>query len=365
MSMPLVRDNLSMKEEISAVKDDDVVIEKNNGNINLKGRDFLKLLDYSSEEIRYLIDTAKKFKKLKKNNISHEYLKGKNVVLLFEKDSTRTRCSFEVASHDLGMNCTYLGPTGSQMGKKESIADTARVLSRMYDGIEYRGFKQSIVEDIAKYSDVPVWNGLTDEFHPTQMLADFMTMEEHFGHLKGLQLTFVGDARNNAGNSLMVCASKLGVNFVACGPKELWPSEELVETCKKIAKENGSTITITDNISEGVKNSNVIYADVWVSMGEPDEMWKKRIDLLNSYQVDMNVMNMASDDVVFMHALPSFHDLNTTIGKDIYDKFGLKEMEVTDEVFESKHSIVFDEAENRMHTIKAVMYATLSDNKDL
>ena len=333
--------------------------------MNLKGKDFLKLLDYSSSEIRYLLDTAKKFKELKKRGISHEYLDGKNVVLLFEKDSTRTRCSFEVATSDLGMNCTYLGPTGSQMGKKESIKDTARVLSRMYDGIEYRGFRQDIVEEIAKYSDVPVWNGLTDEFHPTQMLADFMTMEEHFGSLKGLQLTFVGDARNNAGNSLMVACAKLGVNFVACGPKELWPEEGLVTICKKEAKKNGSTIKVTDSINEGVKNSNVIYADVWVSMGEPEEIWEKRISLLKKYQITMDVMKKASDNVVFMHALPSFHDLNTTIAKDIYNKYKLSEMEVTNEVFESKYSIVFNEAENRMHTIKAVMYATMSDNKEL
>ena len=333
--------------------------------MNLKGRNFLKLLDYSSEEIRYLLDTAKKFKQLKKQGISHEYLDGKNVVLLFEKDSTRTRCSFEVATTDLGMNCTYLGPTGSQMGKKESIKDTARVLSRMYDGIEYRGFNQSIVEEIAEYSTVPVWNGLTDEYHPTQMLADFLTMEEHFGSLKGLQLTFVGDARNNAGNSLMVASAKLGVNFVACGPKELWPEEKLIKQCQKIAKKNGSTIKVTDKITAGVKNSNVIYADVWVSMGEPDEVWNERIKLLKPYQVTMDVMRKASDNVVFMHALPSFHDLNTTIAKDIYGKYNLTEMEVTDEVFESKYSIVFNEAENRMHTIKAVMYATMSDNKEL
>jgi len=333
--------------------------------MNLRGYDFLKLLDYTSEEIRYLLDASRKFKELKNNGIAHEYLEGKNVVLLFEKDSTRTRCSFEVATKDLGMNCTYLGPTGSQMGKKESIKDTARVLSRMYDGIEYRGFSQEIVEEIARYSDVPVWNGLTDDYHPTQMLADFMTMEEHFGTLKGLQLTFVGDARNNAGNSLMVASAKLGVNFVACGPKELWPNEKLVSECKKIAAENGSFIELTDDINIGVKNSNVIYTDVWVSMGEPDSVWKQRINLLKKYQVTMDVMNQAAENAVFMHALPSFHDLNTTIGKEIYEKYGLDEMEVTDEVFESNRSIVFDEAENRMHTIKAVMYTTLSDNEAL
>ncbi len=331
--------------------------------MNLQGRDFLKLLDFSSEEIRYLLDLSRNFKDMKKNGIPHEYLKGKNVALLFEKDSTRTRCSFEVASYDLGMHCTYLGPTGSQMGKKESIADTARVLSKIYDGIEYRGFSQQIVEEIAKYSDVPVWNGLTDEFHPTQMLADFLTMEEVFGHLNGLTLTFVGDARNNAGNSLMVASAKLGVNFVACGPKELWPNEDLVNTCKLIAKENGSTITLTDDIKEGVKSSDAIYADVWVSMGEPEELWEKRINLLKPYQVNMDIIKSAKEDVIFMHALPSFHDTNTTIAKDIYEKYGIPEMEVTNEVFESKHSVVFEEAGNRMHTIKAVMYATLCDEE--
>ena len=331
--------------------------------MNLQGRDFLKLLDFSSEEIRYLLDLSRNFKDMKKKGIPHEYLKGKNVALLFEKDSTRTRCSFEVASYDLGMHCTYLGPTGSQMGKKESIADTARVLSKIYDGIEYRGFSQQIVEEIAKYSDVPVWNGLTDEFHPTQMLADFLTMEEVFGHLNGLTLTFVGDARNNAGNSLMVASAKLGVNFVACGPKELWPNEDLVNTCKLIAKENGSTITLTDDIKEGVKSSDAIYADVWVSMGEPEELWEKRINLLKPYQVNMDIIKSAKEDVIFMHALPSCHDTNTTMAKDIYEKYGIPEMEVTNEVFESKHSVVFEEAGNRMHTIKAVMYATLCDEE--
>ena len=333
--------------------------------MNLKGRDFLKLLDYTPEEIRYLLKLSKRFKELKRKRIPHKFLKGKNVALLFEKDSTRTRCSFEVASYDLGMHCTYLGPTGSQMGKKESIADTARVLAKIYDGIEYRGFSQTIVEDLAKYSSVPVWNGLTDEFHPTQMLADFLTIEENFGSLKDLQLTFIGDARNNAGNSLMVICAKLGVNFVACGPKELWPEEKLVNTCKEIAKVTGSKIKITDDINEGVKNSNIIYADVWVSMGEPEEKWKERIALLNKYQVTMDIMKKAASKVIFMHALPSFHDLNTTIAKDIYNKFGLPEMEVTNEVFESKYSKVFDEAGNRMHTIKAVMYATLSDNEEI
>ena len=331
--------------------------------MNLEGRDFLKLLDYSTEEIKYLLRLSSEFKKMKQNGISHQYLKGKNIAILFEKDSTRTRCSFEVASYDLGMKCTYLGPTGSQMGKKESIADTARVLSRIYDGIEYRGFDQTIVEDLAKYSSVPVWNGLTNEFHPTQMLADFLTMEEHFGYLKGLTLTFIGDACNNAGNSLMVASAKLGVNFVACGPKEVWPDNDLVETCRKIAESNGSTITLTSDIEKGVKNSNVIYADVWLSMGEPEELWEKRINLLKPYQVTIDVINKAQKDVIFMHALPSFHDLNTTIAKDINNKFNIPEMEVTNEVFESEHSVVFEEAGNRMHTIKAVMYATLKEEE--
>jgi ornithine carbamoyltransferase len=327
--------------------------------MNLKGRDFLKLLDYSEEEISYLINLSEKFKAMKKSNITHQYLTGKNIVLLFEKTSTRTRCSFEVAALDLGMGVTYLDASSSQMGKKETIADTARVLSRLYDGIEYRGFGQEIVEEMAKYSSVPVWNGLTDQFHPTQMLADFLTLKEHYGYLNGLNLTFIGDARNNAASSLMVASSKLGVNFTACGPKELWPSEELVNTCKQIALKNGCTITITDNLQQGANNADVIYADVFLSMGEPEEKWAQRIELLKSYQVSKNVMQMAKPTTIFMHALPSFHDKNTTIGKQIYDKFGLPEMEVTDEVFESKHSVVFDEAENRMHTIKAVMVATL------
>ena len=329
--------------------------------MNLKGRDFLKLLDYTTEEIEYLLKLSKMFKKLKRAGISHEYLKGKNVAILFEKDSTRTRCSFEVASFDLGMHCTYLGPTGSQMGKKESIADTARVLSRLYDGIEYRGFKQSIIEELAEYSNVPVWNGLTDSFHPTQMIADVMTVEEHFGKLKGLKLVFMGDARNNVGNSLMVVCSKLGINFTCCAPSELFPEEELVNTCRKIAYENGSTITLTSDVNEGTKNADVLYTDVWVSMGEPEEKWAERIKLLKNYQVNEAVMNNANQNAIFLHCLPSFHDTNTTIGKDIGEKFGLSEMEVTNTVFESEKSKVFDEAENRMHTIKALMFATLSD----
>ena len=327
--------------------------------MNLKGRDFLKLLDYSADEIRYLIDLAKKFKKMKHDGIEHKYLAGKNIAILFEKDSTRTRCSFEVAGYDLGMGVTYLGPTGSQMGKKESIADTARVLSRMYDGIEYRGFDQTIVEDLAKYSDVPVWNGLTNEFHPTQMLADIMTAEEHFGSMKGKTLVFCGDARNNVGNSLMVVCSKLGINFTCCAPKSLWPEEELVKTCKKIGSESGSIIRMTEDIMAGTDGAHVIYSDVWVSMGEPEEKWVERIKLLKPYQVTMDVMNNASKNAIFLHCLPSFHDTNTTIGREIYEKYGIPEMEVTNEVFESGKSKVFDEAENRMHTIKAVIYATM------
>lgn len=331
--------------------------------MNLYGRDFLKLLDYSTEEIRYLLDLAKYFKELKHQGMLHKFLEGKNIVVLFEKDSTRTRCSFEVAGYDLGMNVTYLGPTGSQMGKKESIADTARVLCRMYDGIEYRGFDQTIVEELAKYSTVPVWNGLTNEFHPTQMLADIMTAEEVFGDMKGKKLVFCGDARNNVGNSLMVVCAKLGISFTCCAPKELFPEGELVATCKKIASENGSTIDMTENIMEGTKEAHVIYTDVWLSMGEDANKWEERINLLRPYQVTMDVMNNADKDAIFLHCLPSFHDERTTIGKEISEKFGLKEMEVTNEVFESEKSKVFEEAENRMHTIKAVIYATLEDKK--
>lgn len=331
--------------------------------MNLYGRDFLTLLDYSKEEILHLLELAKEFKRMKHEGIEHKYLNGKNIVILFEKDSTRTRCSFEVAGYDLGMGVTYLGPTGSQMGKKESIKDTARVLSRMYDGIEYRGFSQRIVDILAKYSDVPVWNGLTDSFHPTQMLADIMTAEEHFGDLSGKRLVFCGDARNNVGNSLMVICSKLGINFTCCAPKELWPEEELTEKCKELAKENRSSIKMTEDIMEGTKGAHIIYTDVWVSMGESEEKWAERIKLLHPYQVNMKIMKNADPNAIFLHCLPSFHDLNTTIGKDIYKKFGLKEMEVTDEVFESNHSKVFEEAENRMHTIKAVIYATMGEKK--
>ena len=331
------------------------------GLMDLRGRDFLKLLDFSKEEIRYLLDLAIDFKKKKKNGEKHEYLKGKNIALIFEKDSTRTRCSFEVAGYDLGMGVTYLGPTGSQMGKKESIADTARVLCRMYDGIEYRGFEQSIVEDLAKYSSVPVWNGLTNEFHPTQMLADVMTIEENFGHLEGINMVFMGDARNNVGNSLMVVSAKMGINFTVCAPKELWPNEELINECREIASLNGSCINLTEDVMEGTKNADVLYTDVWVSMGEDDSVWENRIKLLKPYQINKEVISNANERVIFLHCLPSFHDLNTKIGKDIYDKFGIPEMEVTNDVFESEHSKVFDEAENRMHTIKAVIYATMRD----
>ena len=329
--------------------------------MDLRKRDFLKLLDYTPEEIRYLLDLAKDFKKKKHEGIEHKYLQGKNIAIIFEKDSTRTRCSFEVASYDLGANVTYLGPTGSQMGKKESIADTARVLCRMYDGIEYRGFGQDIVEELAKYSTVPVWNGLTNEFHPTQMLADIMTLEECCGDVKGKKLVFCGDARNNVGNSLMVVCAKLGINFACCAPKELFSEEDLVNTCREIANENGSTILLTEDIMEGTKGADAIYTDVWVSMGEPVEKWQERINLLHKYQVTMDVMKNANPNAIFLHCLPSFHDTNTTIGKEIYDTYGLEEMEVTNEVFESEQSKVFEEAENRMHTIKAVIYATLRD----
>lgn len=329
--------------------------------MNLTGRNFLKLLDYTPEEIRYLLDLSKDLKNKKKSGISHKYLPNKNIVLLFEKTSTRTRCAFEVAALDLGMGVTYLDLNASQMGKKESIADTAKVLGRMYDGIEYRGYSQTIVEELAKNAGVPVWNGLTTEFHPTQMLADIMTVEENFGYLKGLKLVFMGDARNNVANSLMVVCAKMGINFVACAPRELWPQEELVNTCKEIASINGCTITLEEDVNIATKDANVIYTDVWVSMGEPDEVWASRIKLLSPYQVNMSVMSNASENAIFLHCLPSFHDLNTTIGKEIYEKFGLKEMEVTDEVFNSPKSKVFDEAENRLHTIKAVVYATMRD----
>lgn len=327
--------------------------------MNIRGKNYLKLLDYSSAEIRYLLDMSKEFKNLKRNGVPHRYLEGKNIVLLFEKTSTRTRCSFEVAGMDLGMGVTYLDPGSSQMGKKESIADTARVLGRLYDGIEYRGYDQELVEELARYAGVPVWNGLTDQFHPTQMLADLLTIEEKFGYLKGINFTFMGDARNNMGNSLMIACAKMGLNFTACAPKELFPAQELVDKAREIAAENGCTVTLTEDIAEGAKDAHVIYTDIWVSMGEPDEVWETRIRLLAPYQVSKQVMESARPDAIFMHCLPSFHDTKTVIGAQIAEKFGLEEMEVTDEVFESGKSVVFDEAENRMHTIKAVLYATL------
>lgn len=327
--------------------------------VNLRGKSYLKLLDFTPAEIRYLLDLSKDFKSMKRSGVPHKYLDGKNIVLLFEKTSTRTRCSFEVAGRDLGMGVTYLDPGSSQMGKKESIPDTARVLGRMYDGIEYRGYSQQLVEELAKYSGVPVWNGLTDQFHPTQMLADLLTIEEKLGRLKGVNFTYMGDARNNMGNSLMVACAKMGLNFTACAPKALFPAQELVDTCHAIAAENGCTVTLTEDVKEGTANADVIYTDIWVSMGEPDGVWAERISLLTPYQVNAAVMKNARDTAIFMHCLPSFHDTRTTIGAEIAQKFGISEMEVTDEVFEGRQSVVFDEAENRMHTIKAVMYATL------
>lgn len=327
--------------------------------LNLRGKHFLKLLDFSSEEIRYLLDLSKNFKDMKRAGVPHRYLEGKNVALIFEKTSTRTRCAFEVGAKDLGMGVTYLDPTGSQMGHKESIADTARVLGRMFDGIEYRGFKQTTVEELAEYAGVPVWNGLTDEWHPTQMLADLLTIEEHFGYLKGLNFVYMGDARNNMANSLMVACAKMGVNYTACAPKELQTDPEIVKIATEIAKENFSTVKVTDNVDEAVTGANVIYTDIWVSMGEPKEIWAERIKLLKDYQVNADVMKKADEQAIFLHCLPSFHDDKTTVGQDIAKEFGLVGLEVTDEVFESKQSKVFDEAENRMHTIKAVMYATL------
>ena len=327
--------------------------------MNMKGKSFLKLLDLTNEEMSGLLDLAADLKAKKKASIPHKIHDGKNIVLLFEKDSTRTRCSFEVAGHDLGMGVTYLGPTGSQMGKKESIADTARVLGRMYDGIEYRGFGQEIVEDLAKYAGVPVWNGLTNEFHPTQILADFLTIREHFGDLKGKKLVYMGDARYNMGNSLMVGCAKMGMHFVACAPEKYFPGTELIAQCQAIAAETGATLEFITDPMEATRGAHVIYTDVWVSMGEPDSVWQERIADLTPYRVTMDLMNNAGDQCRFMHCLPAFHDLKTTIGKQIFDKFAIDCMEVTDEVFESEKSIVFDEAENRMHTIKAVMAATL------
>ncbi|MBO5213685.1 MAG: ornithine carbamoyltransferase [Clostridia bacterium] len=327
--------------------------------MNLKGRDFLKLLDYTPEEIGHLIDRAAELKAQKKAGIPHEIHKGKNIALIFEKTSTRTRCAFEVAARDLGMGVTYLDPTGSQIGKKESIADTARVLGGMYDGIEYRGFGQNIVEELAKYSPVPVWNGLTDEFHPTQILADFLTIREHFGKLKGINFVYMGDARFNMGNSLMVGCAKMGLNFTACAPESYFPDPKLIETCQQIAAETGATLTFETDPMKATKNADVIYTDVWVSMGEPVEVWAQRIDELGAYQVNKALMENAGEQCRFMHCLPAYHDLKTAVGREMGEKFGRDAMEVTDEVFESAQSIVFDEAENRMHTIKAVMAETL------
>lgn len=326
--------------------------------MNLKGRDFLTLLDYTPEEIAYLVDLAAELKAKKKAGILHDVLRGKNVALIFEKTSTRTRCSFEVAAHDLGMGSTYLDPTGSQIGKKESIADTAQVLCGMFDGIEYRGYGQEIVNELAKYSTVPVWNGLTNEFHPTQILADFLTIKEHFGKLAGLKFAYMGDARYNMGNSLMIGCAKMGLHFVACAPKAYWPAPELVEKCKAIAAETGATITLSDD-TDAVKDANVVYTDVWVSMGEPVEVWAERIEALAPYQVNTELMAKAKPTAVFMHCLPAYHDHKTAVGKEMGEKFGRDAMEVTDEVFTGPQSIVFQEAENRMHTIKAVMAATL------
>lgn len=328
-------------------------------NMNLKGKSFLTLLDFSQEELYGLLDLAAELKQKKKAGILHRMLEGKNIALIFEKNSTRTRCAFEVAGYDLGMHCTFLDPAASQIGKKESIADTARVLGRMFDGIEYRGFGQEIVEDLAKYAGVPVWNGLTNEFHPTQILADFLTIREHFGSLEGKKLVYMGDARYNMGNSLMVGCAKMGMHFVACAPKKYFPNAELVKQCQQIAAQSGAILEFREDPAEAVKGADVIYTDVWVSMGEPDEVWSERIYDLLPYQVNSKLMELAGPQCRFMHCLPAFHDLGTTVGKQISQKFGIDCMEVTDEVFESSQSIVFDEAENRMHTIKAVMAATL------
>lgn len=328
--------------------------------MDLKGRSFLKLLDFSPEEILYLVDLATELKdKKKKGILTQDMHRGKNVALIFEKTSTRTRCSFEVAAHDLGVGTTYLDPSGSQIGKKESIADTARVLGSMYEGIEYRGYGQEIVEELAKYAGVPVWNGLTNEFHPTQMLADILTIREKLGKIRGIRLTYMGDARYNMGNSLMVVCAKLGMHFTACTTAKYFPEEALVAQCREIAQGTGGTITLTEDVMEGTKDADVVYTDVWVSMGEPAQVWEERIKELSPYQVNAKVMENAGKDAIFMHCLPAFHDLKTKIGKEMSEQFGISEMEVTDEVFESPQSVVFDEAENRMHTIKAVMAATL------
>lgn len=330
--------------------------------MNLKGRDFLTLKNFTKEEITYLLDLAADLKDKKKKGIPVDHFRGKNVALIFEKTSTRTRCSFEVAAHDMGMGTTYLDPTGSQIGKKESIKDTARVLSSMFDGIEYRGYGQEIVEELAKYASVPVWNGLTNEYHPTQMLADLLTIREQCGSLEGKKLVYMGDARYNMGNSLMIACAKMGMHFVACTTKDYFPNAELVAQCEEYAKESGATITLTEDVMEGTKDADVIYTDVWVSMGEPDEVWAERIAALSPYKVTKAVMDNAGEKAIFLHCLPAFHDLKTKIGKQIYEKYGIDDMEVTDEVFESEKSKVFEEAENRMHTIKAVMVATLEES---
>ena len=327
--------------------------------VNLKGRSFLKLLDFTPREIQYLLDLSRDLKRAKYTGNEHQLLKGKNVALMFQKDSTRTRCAFEVGAMDQGAGTVYLGPSGSQFGKKESVEDTAKVLGRMFDGIEFRGYKQTDVESLATHSGVPVWNGLTDEFHPTQILADFLTIQEEKGKLKGLKLVFFGDARNNMGNSLMVGSAKMGMHFVACAPKELWPDPKLVEQCQEIAKETGAIIELEADVMKASKDADAVYTDVWVSMGEPKEVWDQRVKLLQPYQVNMEVIKNAKPDVLFMHCLPAFHDLNTETAQQVHEQFGLTEMEVTDEVFRSKHSVVFEEAENRLHTIKAVMVATI------
>lgn len=326
---------------------------------SLSGRNFLKLLDFTSEEILSLVDLAQELKEKKHAGVLHKELEGKNIVLLFEKTSTRTRCSFEVAGHDLGMGVTYLDPAGSQMGNKESIEDTARVLGRMFDGIEYRGFGQEIVDTLAEYAGVPVWNGLTDECHPTQTIADLLTIRENFGSFKGLKLVFMGDAKNNVANSLMVGCAKMGINYVACAPESSMPDPELVETCKKIAKENGCEIIVTSDVEQGTKDANILYTDIWVSMGEPASLWEQRIKELSPYQINAQLMENAADNAILMHCLPAFHDTHTTVAQEIEKKFGITEMEVTNEVFESEASKVFDEAENRMHAIKAIVLATL------
>ena len=327
--------------------------------VNVRGRSFLTLLDYTPDEIRYLLDLSVEFKNMKRNGVDHSWLKGRQVVLLFEKTSTRTRCAFEVGARDLGMGVTFLDSGSSQMGKKESLEDTAKVLGRMFDGIEYRGFDQEVVKDLAKYSGVPVWNGLTDDFHPTQMLADIMTVQEEFGGVRGRKLTFFGDARNNVANSLMVVCAKLGMHFCACGPKELMPKQELIDKCEAIAKETHAVLEFTDDVKVGAKDADVLYTDIWLSMGEPEELWAQRIELLRPYQVNKEVMAAAKPTAIFLHCLPSFHDRHTTIGENIYQKYGLEAMEVTDDVFLGHQAREFEEAENRMHTIKAVMYATL------